>query len=112
MPIRSLSVKNIRNISALSFEPSERINIISGANGSGKTSLLESLHFLGLTRSFRTNQFRYLITAAETQSLVFSTIDAMGNGQVKPLGVSRDLAGDVSIRYGGNSIDQIGRAHV
>ncbi|WP_372741583.1 DNA replication/repair protein RecF [Neptunomonas sp.] len=105
MPIRSLSVEKIRNISALSFEPSERINIIYGANGSGKTSLLESLHFLGLTRSFRTNQFRYLISASETQSLVFSTIDAMGNGQIKPLGVSRDMSGEVNIRYGGNSID-------
>ncbi|WP_372738355.1 DNA replication/repair protein RecF [Neptunomonas sp.] len=105
MPIRSLSVEKIRNISALSFEPSERINIIYGANGSGKTSLLESLHFLGLTRSFRTNQFRYLISASETQSLVFSTIDAMGNGQIKPLGVSRDMSGEVNIRYAGNSID-------
>lgn len=105
MPIRSLSVEKIRNITAVSFEPSERINIIYGANGSGKTSLLESLHFLGLTRSFRTNQFRYLVTTSETDSLVFSTIDATGNGQVKPLGVSRDLAGEVNIRFNGNNID-------
>jgi DNA replication and repair protein RecF len=105
MPIRSLSIEKIRNITAVSFEPSERINIIYGANGSGKTSLLESLHFLGLTRSFRTNQFRYLVTASEREALVFSQIDAMGNGQVKPLGVSRDVEGEVNIRYSGSNID-------
>ena len=105
MPIRSLSVNKIRNIDAVSFEPSERINIIYGANGSGKTSLLEAVHFLGLTRSFRTNQFRYLVTSSEKESLVFSKIDAVGNGQLKPLGVSRGLEGDVGIRFNGNSID-------
>lgn len=105
MPIRSLSVNKIRNIDAVSFEPSERINIIYGANGSGKTTLLESVHFLGLTRSFRTNQFRYLVSSSEKESLVFSKIDPVGNGQLKPLGVSRGVDGEVGIRFNGNSID-------
>ncbi|QEQ95215.1 DNA replication/repair protein RecF [Neptunomonas concharum] len=105
MPIKSVSIEHIRNLTSVAFEPSPRINILYGANGSGKTSLLESLHFLGLTRSFRTHQFRYLVSSQQRESLVFSQIDPTASGQAKALGVSRSLEGDVKIRYSGNDID-------
>lgn len=105
MPIRSLDIQKIRNLSALSLSPSSRINIIYGPNGSGKTSLLEALHFLGLTRSFRTSQFRYLVTSSERESVVFSEIDSAGTGKPSPLGVSRNVDGEVKIRYRGHTAD-------
>lgn len=105
MPIKSLSVDKIRNIRALKIQPSPHINIIHGVNGSGKTSLLESINFLGLARSFRTSQFRYLVTSKEQESLVFSHIDSGQNVSGLPLGVSRTVTGDVHIRFNGSTIE-------
>ncbi|WP_075179613.1 DNA replication/repair protein RecF [Neptunomonas phycophila] len=105
MSITSLSIKKIRNLSEVAFTPAKRINIIHGANGSGKTSLLEAIHFLGLTRSFRTNQFRYLVTSAERESLVYSEVDSYSAGKSHPLGISRNLDGEVRIRYSGATLE-------
>ena len=54
MIIRSVWLKNFRNFSEKSFEFGDRINVIFGLNGQGKTNLLEALSVLCLTRSFRT----------------------------------------------------------
>lgn len=54
--IESLLVKNFRNYRQQQFYFHPRLNIISGANAQGKTNLLESIYYLSVTRSFRTNR--------------------------------------------------------
>ncbi len=54
--IDSLLVKNFRNYRQQQFKFHPRLNIISGANAQGKTNLLESIYYLSVTRSFRTNR--------------------------------------------------------
>lgn len=105
MPIKKLSVRNVRNLTDVSLQPSSHINIIHGANGSGKSSLLEAIHLLGLTRSFRTNKLNHLIQAQQQSCIVFAQLDAMGTGAVQPVGVERTLDGDARIRYAGDNID-------
>jgi DNA replication and repair protein RecF len=51
--VRQLSVQGFRNLGAVSFEPDPRVNVFVGANGQGKTSLLEAVDFLATLRSFR-----------------------------------------------------------
>ena len=41
MPLTRLAVTAVRNLHPVTLLPSPRINLVSGANGSGKTSLLE-----------------------------------------------------------------------
>ena len=105
MPITQLNVQSVRNLSAVSFKPSQQINIIYGANGSGKSSLLEAIHVLGLCRSFRTNKLNHLIQSGQERCTVFAQLDAMGNGSLQPLGVERGLEGDNRIRFAGKTID-------
>jgi len=54
--LATLELRNFRNIeqARLHFEPG--LNLITGLNASGKTSLLEAIHYLGRVRSFRTHQ--------------------------------------------------------
>lgn len=112
MAIKSLKIQNIRNLAQVHFEPSANVNLIHGANGSGKTSLLEAINFLGLTRSFRTRKFNYFVSHDQSQALVFSQLSLSGeqvslgaNSASEPLGVSRDTTGTVSIRHNGQNID-------
>lgn len=105
MPITSLRIQNIRNLSEIAFEPASRINIVHGANGSGKTSLLEAIHFLGLTRSFRTHQFRYLVSSEHKSSLVFAEVQSRVDTKPQPLGVTRAVDGAVNIRYAGQTME-------
>lgn len=48
--------RGVRNLAETRMEPGPGLNLVVGANGSGKTSLLEACHVLGLGRSFRTHR--------------------------------------------------------
>lgn len=55
MYITRLNIKSFRNISELSIKLKQNFNVFYGQNGAGKTSLLESLYYLTIGKSFRTN---------------------------------------------------------
>lgn len=52
MILKKLSLVNFRNYEQLEVECSERINCFTGLNGTGKTNLLEAIHYLALCKSF------------------------------------------------------------
>ena len=53
MRLTRLQVKAIRRLEDVELRPGPGINLITGDNGAGKTSLLEGLHLLAYGRSFR-----------------------------------------------------------
>lgn len=61
MIIRSLQLENLRCFANQKFDLQSNFVVIQGNNGSGKTSLLESLHYACYLRSFRTRTVRDLI---------------------------------------------------
>lgn len=48
-----LDLRQFRRFDAVRFEPAAGISLLTGANGAGKTSVLEALHLLAYGRSFR-----------------------------------------------------------
>ncbi|HEY9050818.1 MAG TPA: DNA replication/repair protein RecF [Gammaproteobacteria bacterium] len=54
MSLSYLEVNQFRNLHRVQLEPDAKLNIITGINASGKTSLLESIFYLSYGRSFRT----------------------------------------------------------
>lgn len=61
MGLLKLTINQFRNIDTLGLSFSPDINLLYGANGSGKTTILEAIHVLALGRSFRTNQLNHAI---------------------------------------------------
>lgn len=72
MALIDLEIHNIRNISYAKLAPNPHFNLIVGANGSGKTSILESIYMLGMARSFRSAQLNPLIQYDQPSMTVFS----------------------------------------
>ncbi len=61
MILINLGLKNFRNIQKINIEIKQKINIIYGGNAQGKTSILEAVYLLGLTKSFRVNDDRSIV---------------------------------------------------
>lgn len=72
--IQQLNLTNFRNFKMFHMEPSKHFNIIIGENGSGKTSLLESIYLLGLGRSFRTHLLDRVVHHGEEQLVVYADV--------------------------------------
>lgn len=71
MSLAELRVNNLRCIEAATLELSSELNLISGENGAGKTSVLEAIFLLGRGRSFRTRAAERLIRHGESALTVF-----------------------------------------
>ncbi|MEO8313558.1 MAG: DNA replication/repair protein RecF [Pseudomonadota bacterium] len=62
MSLASLKIAGVRSLKEAVLEFSPRLNLIHGPNGSGKTSILESIFLVGRGRSFRTRHTDQLIS--------------------------------------------------
>jgi len=61
MIIDSIKLRNFRNYGEIEIHPHQGVNILFGQNGSGKTNLLEAIHYSALGRSHRTSQDREVV---------------------------------------------------
>ncbi len=69
-----LEINQFRNLSQLTLEPCQKFNLITGPNGSGKTSILEAIHMLGLGRSFRSRSSKSVIQEGKNALTVFGIL--------------------------------------
>src|SRR5689334_11575496 len=56
MILSRLTTQDFRNLQPAEIAFHERVNLVLGRNGQGKTNLLEAVYFLATTKSFRTNR--------------------------------------------------------
>lgn len=76
MTLKVLYIENVRNLSKIRTSVHPHLNIITGINGSGKTSFLESIYLLSCARSFRTRETSSLISHGKHNMTVYAkTID-------------------------------------
>lgn len=114
MALLSLQTEHFRNLVSGSLSFSRSVNLIYGANGSGKTSLLEAIGYLGLGRSFRQNRHQVVCTEGQTRFVVFGQVrSATRDGQKNEpaeahssrLGFSRDIqARETRLRVDGENV--------
>lgn len=91
MIVESISLKKIRCFEEknISFDPG--LNIIFGPNASGKTSILESIYVVGLTKSYRCNDLRELIK--HDNDYFFVNCKIKENGIVQQASIALDSKG-------------------
>lgn len=89
MYLKTLTLENVRNLKKQSLEPGSQQNLIIGPNGSGKTSLLEAIHLLCVSRSFRTHRIDQVYTRGTGQLRVTGSLYDAERGREIPLGVAK-----------------------
>lgn len=76
MTVAELRLQNLRCLASAELALHPRINLITGDNGAGKTSVLEAVYLLGRGRSFRTPHTEQLIRYGESRLGVSGTLRA------------------------------------
>jgi DNA replication and repair protein RecF len=79
MTLAELRLEDLRCLPRVQLTLHPRLNLITGDNGSGKTSLLEAIYLLGRGRSFRTRHTEQLIRHAAPELRVFGRIGSAGH---------------------------------
>jgi len=74
MYIETLKLKSFRNYESLIIHPHPGVNLFFGQNGSGKTNLLEAVHYCALGRSHRTGQDREVVMQGAESAAVGVTV--------------------------------------
>ena len=74
MIIESITLKNFRNHSYLSYDFSKNINVLTGPNGAGKTSVIEAIGYLSTARSFRSRDDNELIQLGKSNAEIKAVI--------------------------------------
>ncbi|WNO09132.1 DNA replication/repair protein RecF [Teredinibacter sp. KSP-S5-2] len=100
--ISRLSITQFRNILSADISPSPDVNFIYGENGSGKTSLLESISYLAHGRSFRTRKYRQLVGRNCDRFVLYT--DVVEQDQKTGVGIERAQRGESRTRASGRAV--------
>ena len=102
MALVKLNLTDFRNIKNASLQPAEGVNIILGENGSGKSSVLEAIHYLGLGRSFRTHLTSRVVQHGEKDFTLFSQCQKFLNDeQTTSIGLKKSKNSDTELKIAG-----------
>ena len=90
MKISKINLLNFRNYSKLNLQLNENMNIFIGNNAQGKTNILESIHLLALTKSYRSINDFDLVKFGKDKAII--------KGRIKNNGIIKDL--EISLEKG------------
>ena len=100
--LHRLHLHQFRNYRDQVFVPDPAVTVVTGENGSGKTSLLEAIYLLGAGRSFRTARLGSVVMSECDHCTLFAEI---GSDQgPRRVGIQRDRQNLVDARLDGSRI--------
>jgi DNA replication and repair protein RecF len=102
MSLAALQATNFRNLQELNLDFSPTCNLFYGENGSGKTSLLEAIYYLGSSRSFRSHLISRVIQYNRNKFSLYGEI--LKNDASISIGIERILNGESKIRIAGENV--------
>lgn len=99
MLIESVHISDVRNLRSVELSPAPCLNLLFGANGAGKSSLLEAVYLLSTGRSFRSSRIDSVINY-EAQALVVRGAIRSAAGRRTLVSVVRRRDGGAELRLG------------
>ncbi len=105
MWVSKLRINGLRSLDEVALDAAPGLNVFVGANGAGKTSILEGLHCLATGRSFRSGQVDTLIQRGRDRFSVSARIEQEDGA--RQAGFERDRQAWRG-RIDGNDVDTLG----
>lgn len=100
MPLTRFCIHHVRNIAEADIAPAATFNFLIGANGSGKTSVLEAIYLLGHGRSFRSAQMAKVISHQQPALMLHGRIRTSHHEIA--VGIEKNRLGEGRIRIDGS----------
>lgn len=111
MKLDSIQISQFRNLTDVDLSPSPSLNLVYGDNGSGKSSILEAIHFLGFGRSFRTSKPKHVIQEGKSEFSVFAKCSSESlegeQRQSRRLGIGRNAKEEFTCSIDGQRSNRI-----
>lgn len=89
MLLQALRLQRFRNIELAQIEPHPRFNIFWGANGQGKTNLLEAIYLLSAIKSFRPQTNSALVQHGCENAVLEGRVDRGGYQRIVRLDIGQ-----------------------
>jgi len=105
--LTQLDLSSFRNVKAATIEPHPSLNLITGNNGSGKSSILESIQCLATGHSFRTRKAREFIRKSADEFTVTALFHDPKTSRDHRAGLKRQRDGTVDMRLDYEEISRI-----
>jgi DNA replication and repair protein RecF len=99
LTIKRLQIGGVRNLEKVEIDDCGSVNVFTGANGSGKTSILESIFILARARSFRSHKLGPVINHLATRCVVFGELQDQST-----IGVMRSRNDQQLFKINGNPV--------
>ncbi|HSG88431.1 MAG TPA: DNA replication/repair protein RecF [Pseudomonadales bacterium] len=103
MHLTRLDIHDLRNFAAVRLQLPAGALLVTGDNGSGKTSLLEAIWLLGTGRSFRSNRMTPVIRYGAASLTVHGEVKRE-DGRLIGLGITRHRSGESEIKVAGERV--------
>jgi len=97
MYVNKLLLYNFRNYDFGNIEFSKGTNVIYGANGIGKTNILEAIYFLSYARSHRNAMDNELIMFEKENSKITAAVNCGGRDKTIEIGLFKNKKKQISI---------------
>lgn len=107
MHVTRLDIRRLRRFDEVSLSPGVGINLVTGDNGAGKTSVLEALHLMAYGRSFRGRVRDGLVQTGAPALELFVEWQEQRRPGVRKAGL-RHTGQDWSGKLDGESVAQLG----
>lgn len=102
MRFNRLEIHHLRNLAHAELVLGPALNYFHGANGAGKTAVLEAAHLLARGRSFRSAQVADVIQRGEESLTVHASVADEHRGEQR-IGLSRWRGGRAELRINGET---------
>lgn len=102
LQVREVSVSHLRCHEQLNWHCAPGLNLVIGANGSGKTSLLEAVYLMAYGRSFRQARDPFLVRRGEDSFIIHGAWQRFGPMQLSAAG----RRGQTSLRLQGRDVQR------
>ncbi len=98
MLINQFAASGFRNLDGLVLEPHPALTLLTGSNGSGKSSVLEAIYCLASGHTFRTRRVRDYLSFDQDALTLAAQLRDPRNGSEHRCGLSRQRDGEVQLR--------------